>query len=52
MGGNDSEQVERIKVVRLLPQNFTIDALRVRQLPLLMQRQRLIELGLQLRSPI
>ena len=36
--GNDAEQMQRIKVVRLLLQNFPIDALRVRKLSLLMQR--------------
>ena len=45
--GNDSEQMQRIKVVWLLTQNFPIDALRLRQLSLLMQRHSLLELGLQ-----
>jgi hypothetical protein len=39
--------MQRIKVVWLLTQNFPIDALRVRQPSLLMQRQTPIEFGLQ-----
>jgi hypothetical protein len=45
--GNDSEQMQRVKVVWLLTQNFPINALRLHQLSLLMQRHSLIELGLQ-----
>ena len=42
-----SEQMQRIKVVRLPLQNFPIEALRVCQFSLPMQRHSLIELGLQ-----
>jgi len=46
---DDAEQMERAKMVRLLLQDFFIEALRVRQPPLLMQRQRLREGPLQRR---
>ena len=46
---NHTEQMYCIKMVRLLPQNFPINLLRIRQLPLLMQHQPMIELGLQCR---
>jgi hypothetical protein len=44
---NDSEEVQRIKMVWLPLQNLPIAALRVCQFPLLVQRHSLIELGLQ-----
>ena len=45
--GNDSEKVQRIEVIGLLLQNSPIDALRIRQFSLLVQRQSLLEFGLQ-----
>jgi hypothetical protein len=47
LNGNHSKQVKRIKVVWLALQNLNIDALRIRQLQLLMQRHSLHELVLQ-----
>ena len=44
--GNDSEEMQRVKVVRLLLQNFPIEALRVRKVSLPMQRHCLRKLGL------
>jgi hypothetical protein len=49
LSGYDSEEVQCVEVVGLSLQNFPIDALGVREFPLLMERHCLLELGLQCR---
>jgi hypothetical protein len=47
MKGNDSKPMQRTEVIRLSLQNPPKDALRLRKIPLLMQRYSLREFGLQ-----
>ena len=49
LSSDNSEPMQRIKVIRLLLQNIPVDALGVRELSLLMRRRCLPELGFQCR---